>query len=142
MCRPATDSIRQSVQAVLAAPMGVARLMDLLGSDHEVLRNEALLLLVGLTHASAEVQKIAAFEGAFERVLSIAGCALRWVHRLWIALQRRTDAAPEPCREEGGAEGGIVVQDCLELLNNLLRTSAGNQLLFRCACTPPRRPES
>ena len=26
--------------------------------------------------------------------------------------------------EEGGLEGGIVVQDCLELLNNLLR---GNQ---------------
>ncbi|KAK9825363.1 hypothetical protein WJX81_004059 [Elliptochloris bilobata] len=93
-------------EAVLAAPMGVARLMDLLGSDHEVLRNEALLLLVGLTRASADVQKIAAFEGAFERVLSIA-------------------------REEGGADGGIVVQDCLELLNNLLRTNPGNQLMFR-----------
>lgn len=74
------------VQAVLAAPMGGARLMDLLGSDHEVLRNEALLLLVGLTRASAEVQKIAAFEGAFERVLSIARCVVRWPHRLRDAL--------------------------------------------------------
>ena len=123
--------------------MGVARLMDLLGSDHEVLRNEALLLLVGLTRASTEVQKIAAFEGAFERVLSIARCVLRlrWAHRHCTALQRHVDAAPEPCREEGGAEGGIVVQDCLELLNNLLRTNAGNQLMFRCAGLPPRRPE-
>ena len=38
--------------------------------------------------------------------------------------------------------GGIVVQDCLELLNNLLRTNAGNQLMLRCACMPQRRPES
>ena len=65
--------------------MGVARLMDLLGSDHEVLRNEALLLLVGLTRASAEVQKIAAFEGAFERVLSIARCALHWDRRFCVS---------------------------------------------------------
>ena len=26
-------------------------------------------------------------------------------------------------REEGGADGGAVVQDCLELLNNLLRAN-------------------
>lgn len=26
-------------------------------------------------------------------------------------------------REEGGAGGGVVVQDCLELLNNLLRAN-------------------
>ncbi len=26
-------------------------------------------------------------------------------------------------QEEGGAEGGVVVQDCLELLNNLLRNN-------------------
>ena len=30
------------------------------------------------------------------------------------------------------------MQDCLELLNNLLRTNAGNQLMFRCACMPPK----
>ncbi len=60
------------LQAMLAAPMCIARLMDLLGSDHEVLRNEALLLLVGLARASADIQKIVAFEGAFERALGIA----------------------------------------------------------------------
>eukprot|EP00983_Pelagomonas_calceolata_P132141 1161840-Pelagomonas_calceolata.AAC.4 len=26
-------------------------------------------------------------------------------------------------KEEGGADGGVVVQDCLELLNNLLRAN-------------------
>ncbi len=62
------------MQAVLAAPEGVARLMDLLGSEHEVLRNEALLLLIGLARVSPDMQQIAAFEGAFERVLGIARC--------------------------------------------------------------------
>lgn len=58
-------------QAILAAPMGVVRLMDLLGDSHEVIRNEAILLLSGLTRSSADIQKIVAFEGAFERVLQI-----------------------------------------------------------------------
>lgn len=58
------------LQAVLAYPMGVVRLMDMM-AEREVLRNEALLLMIVLTHANAEVQKIAAFEGAFERLFSI-----------------------------------------------------------------------
>ena len=63
------------LQAILAAPQGVVRLMDLLGDPHEVIRNEALLLLTGLTRASADIQKIAAFEGAFDRILHILECA-------------------------------------------------------------------
>lgn len=35
-------------------------------------------------------------------------------------------------REEGALDGGIIVQDCLELLNNLLRGNQANQLMFRC----------
>jgi hypothetical protein len=50
--------------------MGVVRLMDMM-AEREVVRNEALLLMIVLTHANAEVQKIAAFEGAFERLFSI-----------------------------------------------------------------------
>ena len=63
-------------QAVLAAPMGVVKLMDLLGDSHEVVRNEALLLLIGLAHASPEVKRIAAFEGAFGCLLAIIECAV------------------------------------------------------------------
>ena len=59
-----------AVQAILAAPMGVVRLMDLVSDAREAIRNEALLLLVGLTRSSPDIQKIAAFEGAFDRLLS------------------------------------------------------------------------
>ena len=59
------------LQAILAAPMGVVQLMDLLGDSREVIRNEAVLLLTSLTKASPDIQKIAAFEGAFEHILHI-----------------------------------------------------------------------
>ncbi|XP_044465878.1 golgin candidate 6 isoform X2 [Mangifera indica] len=79
--------------------------MDML-MDREVIRNEALLLLTYLTREAEEIQKIVVFEGAFEKIFSII-------------------------KEEGGSDGGVVVQDCLELLNNLLRSSASNQILLR-----------
>ncbi|XP_061368743.1 golgin candidate 6-like isoform X2 [Gastrolobium bilobum] len=79
--------------------------MDML-MDREVIRNEALLLLTHLTREAEEIQKILVFEGAFEKIFSII-------------------------KEEGGSDGGVVVQDCLELLNNLLRTNASNQVLLR-----------
>lgn len=132
-------------QALLAAPLCIARLMDFLGSEHEVLRNEALLLLVGLARASADIQKIVVFEGAFERALGIARHAPVATHphhpaasscskTITVFLSRSATFPHCLCgREEGGTEGGIVVQDCLELLNNLLRTSATNQLMFRSA---------
>ncbi|GFR43391.1 hypothetical protein Agub_g4466, partial [Astrephomene gubernaculifera] len=124
--------------AILATPMSVVRLTELLRERSEVIRNEALLLLAALTrgegrHAGgqpgaaagggggaggggSEVQKIAAFEGAFDRVAELL-------------------------REEGGLEGGMVVQDCLELMRNLLRGNLANQRLFRemghAAALPP-----
>ena len=35
------------------------------------------------------------------------------------------------CRDEDGVQGGIIVQDCFELMNNLLRGNHGNQLMYR-----------
>nr|XP_034916732.1 golgin candidate 6 isoform X1 [Populus alba] len=92
-------------EAILTIPRGITRLMDML-MDREVIRNEALLLLTHLTREAEEIQKILVFEGAFEKIFSII-------------------------KEEGGSEGGVVVQDCLELLNNLLRNNASNQVLLR-----------
>ena len=132
----------------------MTRLMDQLG-EQEVLRNEALLLLTQLAGGSADLQKIAAFEGGLERLLGIIrwgatgwrGCACGaapgwqgrrdgyWARRL-LALSAHTAATPtraplHTCREEGGLDGDIVVQDCFQLLAALLRGSTPNQLMFR-----------
>lgn len=40
-------------------------------AQSDVIRNEALLLLISLAKANQDIQKIAAFEGAFERLLKI-----------------------------------------------------------------------
>ncbi|XVF16328.1 hypothetical protein REPUB_Repub10bG0021900 [Reevesia pubescens] len=100
-----TNSPNRLQEAILSIPRGITRLMDML-IDREVIRNEALLLLTYLTREAEEIQKIVVFEGAFEKIFSII-------------------------KEEGGSEGGVVVQDCLELLNNLLRSNASNQVLLR-----------
>ena len=51
-------------------------------------------------------QKIVAFENAFERLLHIVSV-------------------------EGNSDGGIIVEDCLSLLINLLRSNLSNQNFFR-----------
>ncbi|KAL1556859.1 Golgin candidate 6, variant 2 [Salvia divinorum] len=100
-----TNSPTRLQEAILTIPRGITRLVDML-MDREVIRNEALLLLTYLTREAEEIQKILVFEGAFEKIYSIIN-------------------------EEGGSEGGVVVQDCLELLNNLLRNNTSNQVLLR-----------
>ncbi|OUM68582.1 hypothetical protein PIROE2DRAFT_53192, partial [Piromyces sp. E2] len=91
---------------ILTSPMGVSRLIDLLDDKREIIRNEGLLLLISLSRSNAEIQKIIAFENAFEKLLGII-------------------------LQEGVTDGGIVVQDCLQLTHNLLRYNVSNQNLFR-----------
>lgn len=68
---------------------------------------EGLLLLTALTPSSGDLQKLVAFENAFDRIFAII-------------------------KAEGSlSQGGIVVQDCLSLLANLLRLNASNQSFFR-----------
>lgn len=78
----------------------------------------ALLLLVDLTNVSqTELQKLIAFEDAFQRTFNLI-------------------------KSEGGlADGDIVVQDCLSLIANLIRHSASNQSLFRESGCIPRLVE-
>ncbi|KAG8014715.1 hypothetical protein GBF38_003325, partial [Nibea albiflora] len=89
---------------ILVSPMG--ELMDLLADSREVIRNDGLLLLQQLTKSNAAIQKIVAFENAFERLLDII-------------------------TEEGSSDGGIVVEDCLLLLLNLLKNNSSNQNFFK-----------
>ncbi|KAF9969922.1 hypothetical protein BGZ73_007509 [Actinomortierella ambigua] len=93
-------------ECILTAPMGISRLMDLLDDRREIIRNEGLLLLISLTETNADLQKIVAFENAFERLLAIID-------------------------DEGAISGGIIVQDCLQLVQNLLRYNVSNQNYFR-----------
>lgn len=67
-----------------------------------MLRNEALLLLPALLAGNADLQKIVAFSGAFEKLLAIV-------------------------EREGGIEGGIIVQDVLVAIGALLRFNVSNQ---------------
>ncbi|XP_078731455.1 general vesicular transport factor p115 isoform X1 [Lampetra fluviatilis] len=93
-------------QIILVTPTGVSRMMDLLVDTREVIRNDGLLLLQQLTKGNAAIQKIVAFENAFERLLDIVS-------------------------EEGHSDGGIVVEDCLLLLQNLLKNNNSNQNFFK-----------
>ena len=65
------NKLRDCQDCILAYPRGVALLMDLLVDSREVIRNDALLLLVHLTRSNANIQKIVAFENAFDKLLEI-----------------------------------------------------------------------
>uniref|UniRef100_A0A8I6A7H7 General vesicular transport factor p115 n=1 Tax=Rattus norvegicus TaxID=10116 RepID=A0A8I6A7H7_RAT len=93
-------------QIILVSPMGVSKLMDLLADSREIIRNDGVLLLQALTRSNGAIQKIVAFENAFERLLDII-------------------------TEEGNSDGGIVVEDCLILLQNLLKNNNSNQNFFK-----------
>ncbi|KAI5478541.1 hypothetical protein MNV49_004798 [Pseudohyphozyma bogoriensis] len=102
---------------VLTAPGGVGRLVEALDDAREIIRNEALLLIIALTTSNADIQKLLAFEGAFDKLFAIV-------------------------RQEGGiGGGGIVVQDCLAAIGGLLRWNVSNQNYFReTSCIPLLAP--
>ena len=93
-------------EIVLVSPMGISKLMDLLGDSREIIRNDALILLIHLTKGNANIQKIVAFENAFDRIFDVI-------------------------RDEGCSDGGIVVEDCLILMLRLLKNNSSNQQFFK-----------
>lgn len=64
------------------------------------------MLLTQLTKSNTNLQKIVAFENAHDHLFDII-------------------------REEGYADGGVVVEDCLILMLNLLRNNPSNQTFFK-----------
>jgi hypothetical protein len=82
-------------------PTGASQTLG--GGAGEMLRNEALLLLPAMLNGNADIQKIVAFSGAFEKLFDIIGM-------------------------EGGTDGGIVVQDALTVVGCLLRFNVSNQV--------------
>ncbi|KAJ5097468.1 hypothetical protein N7456_008189 [Penicillium angulare] len=94
-------------ECIFTAPLGISRLVNVLTDAREPVRNEALLLLIVLTPASEELQKLVAFENAFEILFSLI-------------------------ESEGYLTNGTeVVEDCLSLLAHLLRYNISNQSYFR-----------
>ena len=66
-------------EIILKSEMGVSRLMDVLVDAREVLRNDALLLLIQLTKGHANLQKIVAFENAFDKLCDIIETVSKYV---------------------------------------------------------------
>ncbi|XP_026741519.1 general vesicular transport factor p115 [Trichoplusia ni] len=101
-----TNRPKDIQEIILVKPMGVSKMMDLLGDTREVIRNETLLLLIKLTKGNANIQKIVAFENAFDRLFEIVST-------------------------EGYSDGGIIVEDCLLLMLNLLKNNSSNINFFK-----------
>ncbi|CAG4988330.1 unnamed protein product [Colias eurytheme] len=101
-----TNRTKDIQEIILVKPMGVSKMMDLLGDTREVIRNETLLLLIKLTKGNANIQKIVAFENAFDRLFEIVS-------------------------SEGYSDGGIIVEDCLLLMLNLLKNNSSNINFFK-----------
>ncbi|KAJ5162736.1 uncharacterized protein N7500_004566 [Penicillium coprophilum] len=94
-------------ECIFTAPLGISKLVGVLTDAREPVRNEALVLLIALTPASEELQKLVAFENAFEILFSLIEAEGALTH------------------------GTEVVEDCLSLLAHLLRFNVSNQSFFR-----------
>eukprot|EP01062_Namystynia_karyoxenos_P039238 TRINITY_DN28545_c0_g1_i1.p1 TRINITY_DN28545_c0_g1~~TRINITY_DN28545_c0_g1_i1.p1 ORF type:complete len:906 (+),score=352.94 TRINITY_DN28545_c0_g1_i1:90-2720(+) len=97
------------LRQLLQHPDGIHALVEVLsdGSNDGILRNEGLLLMKSMVAADQEIQKIVAFQGVFGALFSIID-------------------------EVGGvSEGGIVVDDCIDVLQSLLGDNASNRVYFR-----------
>ena len=101
-----TNCTREVQHQLLDSHVGVSLMMDVLGDTREVLRNDSLILLYKVTKGNANLQKIVAFENAFDKLFEII-------------------------EAEGWTDGGIVVEDCLRLLLILLRNNPSNQTFFK-----------
>lgn len=101
-----TNRPKDIQEVILVKPMGVSKMMDLLGDNREVIRNQTLLSLIKLTVGNANIQKIVAFENAFDRLFEIVS-------------------------SEGYSDGGIIVEDCLLLMINLLKNNSSNINFFK-----------
>ena len=105
--RIATARPQRTQDGIFTAPLGVSRLVKVLDDKREAARNEALLLLIALTPSSPELQKVVAFENAFDRIFALIDAEGSLTH------------------------GSMIIQDCLTLLANLLKLNVSNQSYFR-----------
>lgn len=101
-----TNRRSRTQECVLAAPLGISVLVSAIDDLQEAVRNEAILVLLNLVEDHADIQKLVAFEGAFDKLFNVIDM-------------------------EGGLSDGIVVQDSLKLVDLLLQYNVSNQNHFR-----------
>uniref|UniRef100_A0A0W0GDD6 General vesicular transport factor p115 n=1 Tax=Moniliophthora roreri TaxID=221103 RepID=A0A0W0GDD6_MONRR len=98
---------RQRVQGYfLTAQAGPRSIVAVLEDKREIIRNEAIAVLQALISQNPDIQKVLAFEGAFEKLFNIIS-------------------------QEGGVDGGAVAQEALECIDGFLRFNSSNQSYFR-----------
>lgn len=102
-----TARTQRTEECVLSAPLGISRLVATLDDQREAIRTEGVNFLILLTSSSIEIQKLVAFQNAFEKIFAIMAA------------------------DGSLSEGGRTVEDGLILLANLLRGNLANQSLFR-----------
>jgi hypothetical protein len=100
--------------AVIAQPMAVSKIVDLLHENREVIRNNVVLLLTELARGDTALQKLLAYENTFQLLFDIID-------------QETADS--------------IVVEDCLFVILNLLKRNSSNQEYFREASLVQRLTE-
>lgn len=113
------------VSTILTSPNGVSRFVDLLNDSRDIIRNDALLLLIALSRSSEELSKILTFENIFDKLFTIINLVKNPLHR---TEDDMVDAK----------EDALLVHDCLQLLYNLIRSSSSNRAYFREAGCIPR----
>jgi intracellular protein transport protein USO1 len=101
-----TNRPSRTQECILAAPLGISVLVSAMDDVRDAIRNESILVLLNLVEDHADVQKLVAFEGAFDKLFNV------------IEL-------------EGGLSDGIVVHDSLKLMALLLHYNVSNQNHFR-----------
>ncbi|KAG8220521.1 hypothetical protein J3R82DRAFT_3224 [Butyriboletus roseoflavus] len=103
---------RSAVQGYfLKAPNGAPSVISVLEDKREIIRNESIVMIQLLISQSPDIQKVLAFEGAFEKLFNIVS-------------------------QEGGVEGGVITYDTLRCADGLLRFNASNQSYFRETSLP------
>ncbi|KAF9478119.1 hypothetical protein BDN70DRAFT_66874 [Pholiota conissans] len=104
---------RQAIQSYfLTAPAGPGSIIAVLEDKREIIRNEAITMVQALISQSPDIQKVLAFEGAFEKLFNTV-------------------------TQEGGVDGGLVAQGALTCVDGLLRFNSSNQSYFKETSLPP-----
>ncbi|KAF1986154.1 hypothetical protein K402DRAFT_333162 [Aulographum hederae CBS 113979] len=97
----------RTVECFEATPSATPRLAAMLDDQRDAIRNAAILLLIDITQNSQQLQGVVGSTDAFESIFALV-------------------------EAEGSlAQGGLLVQDCLVLLSNLIRGHKYNQYIIR-----------